>query len=85
MDNKNFLSTTEVAEMLGISRVAVFNRIKKGEIKAEKIGRNFVVNRNQFDGVFKKTLEENEKKVIDMAVKKVVEEYSETLKLLGNA
>jgi excisionase family DNA binding protein len=83
--NKDFLSTTEVAEMLGISRVAVFNRIKKGEIKADKIGRNFVVRRDQFGGVFKESLEKDEKEVVEMAVKKVLKEYGETLKLLGNA
>ncbi|MFA6525464.1 MAG: helix-turn-helix domain-containing protein [Patescibacteria group bacterium] len=82
--NKDFLSTTEVAEMLGISRVAVFNRIKRGEIKADKIGRNFVVRRDQFGGVFKKSLEKDEKEVVDMAVEKVLKEYGETLKLLGN-
>ncbi|MFA6392269.1 MAG: helix-turn-helix domain-containing protein [Patescibacteria group bacterium] len=82
--NKDLLSTTEVAEILGISRVAVFNRIKRGEIKAEKIGRNFVVSRDQFKGVFKDTLDENEKNVVDQAVKKVVKEYGETLKLLGS-
>ncbi|MFA6271909.1 MAG: helix-turn-helix domain-containing protein [Patescibacteria group bacterium] len=82
--NKDLLSTTEVAEMLGISRVAVFNRIKRGEIKAEKIGRNFVVSRNQFKGVFKDTLEDSEKDVVNKAVKKVVKEYGETLRLLGN-
>ena len=37
---KKYLSTTEVAKLLEVSRVTVFNRIKSGEIKAEKIGRN---------------------------------------------
>jgi len=41
--NKKFYTTTELAKIIGISRVAVFNKIKKGEIKAQKMGRNFVI------------------------------------------
>ena len=37
---KEYLSTSEVAKILGISRIAVFKKIKSGEIKAEKKGRN---------------------------------------------
>jgi len=43
MELKEFYTTKELAELLGISRVAVFNRIKKGDIKAQKMGRNFVI------------------------------------------
>ncbi|KKQ68577.1 MAG: hypothetical protein A2626_02765 [Candidatus Nealsonbacteria bacterium RIFCSPHIGHO2_01_FULL_38_55] len=43
MELKEFYTTAELAEILGISRVAVFNKIKKGEIKALKMGRNFVI------------------------------------------
>ncbi|OGZ62888.1 MAG: hypothetical protein A2998_00715 [Candidatus Staskawiczbacteria bacterium RIFCSPLOWO2_01_FULL_37_25b] len=43
MESKDFYTTTELASLLGISRIAVFNRIKKGTIKARKMGRNFVV------------------------------------------
>ncbi len=40
---KDFYSTAELAEVLGISRIAVFKRIKSGSIKAQKMGRNFVI------------------------------------------
>jgi excisionase family DNA binding protein len=40
---KKIFTTSEVAKLLGISRVAVFKKIKSGEIKAQKIGRNFAV------------------------------------------
>ncbi|MFH1713373.1 MAG: helix-turn-helix domain-containing protein [Candidatus Jacksonbacteria bacterium] len=50
MELKKFYTTKELAELLGISRVAVFNRIKKGDIKAQKMGRNFVI--------FKKDIED---------------------------
>lgn len=41
--NKDFYTTAELARILGISRVAVFKRIKNGSIKAQKLGRNFVI------------------------------------------
>lgn len=43
MEQKNFYTTTELAKLLNISRIAVFNKIKKGDIKAQKMGRNFVI------------------------------------------
>lgn len=45
MRNKEFVSTGELAKILGISRIAVFKKIKKGEIRAVKVGRNFVIKR----------------------------------------
>ena len=40
---KDFYTTAELAEILGISRITVFKRIKNGDIKAQKMGRNFVI------------------------------------------
>lgn len=82
MEEKRFLSTTELAEILGISRVAVHKKIKKGEIKATKVGRNYVIDKKDWD-IFKEELTEKEKLAIDKAVKKTVKEYGETLRLLG--
>ncbi len=80
---KQLFSTIEVAKLLGISRVAVFKKIKSGEIKAAKIGRNFVVDKNDFPEILGSTLGKNRQRIIENAVKKTVREYGETLKLLG--
>lgn len=80
---KDFFSTTEVAKILGISRIAVFKKIKSGEIKAEKSGRNYVIDRNELPRVLGTILSEEKKKLIDEAVTKTVNEYGETLRLLG--
>lgn len=82
MDRK-YLSTIEAAKILGISRVAVFKRIKSGKIKAKKIGRNFVVDRKELGEVLGEALGESRKRMIDEAVKRTVREYGETLRLLG--
>ena len=83
MREKRFLSTTELAKILGISRVAVYKKIKKDQIKATKVGRNFAVDKKDLGGVFKEELTKKEKSEIGKAVRKTVKEYGETLKLLG--
>lgn len=81
--DKRFLTTSEVAKLLGVSRVAVFKRIKSGGIKARRIGRNFVIDRKDVAEALGDLLAEPRKEEIEKAVKKVVREYGETLKLLG--
>ncbi len=81
--NKEFFSTTELAELLGISRIAVYKRIKKGKIKAKKIAGNYVIERKDLGGILDKEFTDKDKKEIEEVVKKTVEEYGETLELLG--
>lgn len=84
MENKSeFLSTTELAGLLGISRIAVFKKIKKGEIRAKKIGRNFVIDAKGIGRILGNILTARQKKELDSAVDKAAKEYGETLKLLG--
>lgn len=80
---EKFISTTELAKILGVSRVTIFNRIKNGSIKARKIGRNFVIDKDEVPELKNEKLGESDKKKIQNAVKKVVFEYGETLRLLA--
>lgn len=83
MQDKPYLTTSELAEILGVSRVTVFKRIKDEKIKAKKIGRNYIIAKEDLPEIFGGHLTEEKKKKIEEAVKKTVEEYGETLKLLG--
>lgn len=38
-----FYSTPEVAKILGISRIAVFKKIQAGKLRAMKVGKGYVV------------------------------------------
>ncbi len=38
IDKSKFITPTQLAKMLGISRIAIHQKIKKGEIKAENVG-----------------------------------------------
>jgi len=83
MKSKRFLSTTELANILGISRIAVYKRIKKGKIKAKKAGGDFIIDKGYLGVLLEKELTKKQKLEIDRAIKKTVKEYGETLKLLG--
>lgn len=86
MENKKYISVAELAEILHISRIAVFNRIKKGQIPAEKVGRSYVISMKDVDeikGTDLKVLTEERKKTIEKSVEKTIKEYGETLRLLG--
>ncbi|MDP1688703.1 MAG: helix-turn-helix domain-containing protein [bacterium] len=80
---KEFFSTIEVAKILGVSRVAVFKKIKTGKIKAEKIGRNFVIRKENLPNVLNQFLSNEKKREIEISVKKTLKEYGQTIKLLG--
>lgn len=83
MERQKFISTTELAKILGISRIAVYKRIKSGKIKAARIGRNFVIDKKNLTNILGKELTVKEKSEINKAVKKTIKEYGETLRLLG--
>lgn len=84
MAKKNdYITIPELAKILGLSRIAIFKKVKKGVIKAVKIGRNYAIPRAYVDSILGKTLGDSDKKEIDIAVKKTVKEYGRTLKLLG--
>jgi excisionase family DNA binding protein len=83
MDSGEYVSIPEMARILGLSRIAVYRKVKKGRIKAKKIGRNYAIPRRDADAILGKALAEEDKRQIDAAVSKTVKEYGRTLKLLG--
>ena len=80
--NEN-LSISQFAKILGVSRIAIYKKIKKGQIEATRIGRSYVIPKKYLTDITGKTLSEKDKKIIDEAVKKTFKEYGEVLKLLG--
>lgn len=49
IEKSEFLSVSQLAGILKISRVAVLKRINRGAIKAVKVGRSFVVRKIDID------------------------------------
>ncbi|MDP3790668.1 MAG: excisionase family DNA-binding protein [Candidatus Omnitrophota bacterium] len=83
MQDRGYISIQEMARILGISRIAVYKKVKKGQIKAVRIGRSFAIPKKYVDHILGKALDKKDKKEIDNAVKKTVKEYGEVLRLLG--
>ncbi len=82
-ENNNYISTTELAHILGVSHVAVYKKIKKGQIRAEKIGRNYAIRKSDLPHILEQVVDPQQKEEIEKVVKKVVKEYGDTLRLLG--
>jgi len=83
MERNEFLTIPQLARLLGLSRIAVYNRVKSGEIKAIRIGRTYAINTEDIADILGKTLTKKGKEEIDRAIKKTVDEYGEVLRLLG--
>jgi excisionase family DNA binding protein len=87
MNKNEYLSIAEVAKILGISRIAVYKKVKKGKIKAIKIGKAFAIPREyvkrNFVDITGSPLGEEEKNDIDKSVERTIKEYGEVLKRLG--
>lgn len=78
-----YVTIPQLAKILGLSRIAVFKKVKQGEIKAVRIGKNYAIPRRGLEIILGEALAEADKKEIESAVKKAIAEYGETLKLLG--
>ncbi|MBN1787028.1 MAG: excisionase family DNA-binding protein [Sedimentisphaerales bacterium] len=80
---KKYITIREFAQILGISRIAVYKKVKAGKIPAEKIGRNYVITDKTVNQILGKKLTSAKKHEIDRVVKKVVKQYGPLLKQLG--
>jgi len=77
------ISTKEASEILNMSRMHVIRLIKQGEIKAFKVGRSYLIDRNSLGGIFKEITSEDKRR-IDKAVEKTIRRYGEVLRKLGS-
>jgi excisionase family DNA binding protein len=83
MAENDYLTIPQLAEILGVSRIAIYKKVKKGQIKAIRIGRNYAIPKKYISEILGKSLSEASKKQIDKAISRTVKEYGEVLKLLG--
>ena len=52
LSQKEFLSITEVSELLGVSRWTIQRMVKRGQLTVKQIGRKKIMARNQIDNLF---------------------------------
>jgi len=80
---KNYYTVKELADIMGLSRITIFKRIKAGKIKAEKIGRDYIIYKNDLKEMFSNNLTKDDKIIIKNALKIVLNEYGDTIRMLG--
>ena len=84
MSGKQYISIPQLAEILGISRIAVYRKVKNGQIKAVRIGRNYAIPKKFISGLLGSELTAAHKRSLDRAIRRTVKEYGEVLIKLGN-
>lgn len=83
MEKEEFITIPQLAKVLGITRIAVYKRVKNGQIKAMQIGKNFAISIEEVNSLLGKGLSDKDKSILDRAVDRTVKEYGEVLKKLG--
>ena len=83
MPEEKFITIPQLAQLLGVSRITIYNRVKKGQIPATRVGRSYIINDKIIAQIMGKKVSEKGKKEIDAAIDKTVKEYGEVLKQLG--
>jgi len=81
--NKKMYSTQEVANILKLSRIEIFRKIKSGKLKAEKVGRNYVIDQDDLLEALGKIVGASKTLRIESAVKRAIKEYGKTFKKLS--
>ena len=81
--DKTYISIPEAAKILGVHRQAVFNMVKKGKLAAIRIGKNYAIAKDDLAGIKIRPRKSSRIKEIERGVKKVVAEYGQALKMLG--
>ena len=74
IDKSQFVTPTQLAKMLGISRIAIHQKIKKGEIKAENIGDpskpTYLIPKASLSDDLQKRIQDEQKKATESVVGK---------------
>lgn len=83
MHMNDLFSTSEVAKILKVSRVAILKRITSGRIQATKVGRNYVIPKEEVLKLLGAVIGEEHKKEIDQAIQRATREYGVAFKKLG--
>ena len=83
MINEKYITIPQLAKLMGLSRIEVYRKVRKGQIKAEKIGKMYVITDSEVAHILGEKISSKEKNQIEKAVKKTVKDYGEVLRKLG--
>ena len=77
------LTISQLARHMGLSRVAVWNKVKKGRIPARKIGSQYVIDAHDANVALGNTLTDDARAVVHRTVGRVIKQYGPVLKRLS--
>ncbi len=83
MAEKRWITIPELAQKMGLSRIAVYNRVKKGKIPAQKAGGRHLISKDDLPYIIGRKLTTEEKKRIETVVNRMVMEYGKVFKWLS--
>ena len=79
------MTIPQLASEMGLSRVAVYKKVKRGEIPATKVGRDYVISARTARRVLQQELTRADERRIHEVVDRIIAEYGELLRWLGAA
>lgn len=83
MAKQKFITIPQLAKLLGLSRIEVYRKVRKGQIPAIRIGRNYAISDRDVAHILGKKMSSKDKSQISAAIKKAVKDYGEVLKRLS--
>ena len=81
--NTTLMTIPELAGMLGVSRISVYNWVRKGRLPAVRVGRNYAIRGADARRLLAPELTKADKARIETAVSAVAAQYGEVLEWLG--
>ncbi len=81
--DKKYITIPELAKLLGVSRAAVYKRVKKGEIPTIRAGKVYLISDPDVQRILGKRLTQKDKAQVETAVQRTVHEYGDVLKWLS--
>lgn len=84
MDTKQYYSIPEVARLMGVSRIYLYGQVKRGIVKAIRVGRNFAIAKEDLDVLQNGIISDAQKTIIAQGVKRTVMQYGDALEKFGN-
>jgi excisionase family DNA binding protein len=78
-----YITIPQLAKHLGISRIAVYRKVRKGQIPAKRLGRIYLISSRNIERILGKEIDARKKHHIESAVRKTVQQYGDVLRWLG--
>ena len=83
MTKPAYMTVPELANRLGISRIAVYRKVTNGQIAAERVGRSFLIPSQEAHAVISGGLTVRDRQRVKATVRRVVREYGPVLERLS--